>query len=40
VTEHTVGFVEMGPVAEQIVNDAQRMLGVVARGEQATRTMK
>ncbi len=40
VTEHTVGFVEMGPVAEQIVNDAQRMLGVAARGEQATRTMK
>jgi hypothetical protein len=40
VTEHTVGFVEMGPVAEQIVNDAQRMLGVAPRGEQAARTMK
>jgi hypothetical protein len=40
MTEHTVGFVEVSPVAEQIVNDAQRMLGAVARGEHAARTSK
>ena len=35
MTEHTVGLVELGAVAEQIINDAQRMLGASGGGAQA-----
>ncbi len=35
MTEHTIGLVEVGAVAEQIINDAQRTLGAAGGGEQA-----
>ena len=35
MTEHTVGPVEMSQVAQQIINDAQRLLGPTGQGEQA-----
>ena len=35
MTEHTIGLVELSAVAEQIINDAQRMLGAPGGGQQA-----
>ncbi len=35
MTERTVGLVEMSPVAEQIINDAHRMIGVGGGSEHA-----
>ena len=35
MTEHTIGLVELSAVADQIINDAQRMLGAAGGGQQA-----